>query len=89
MSEHMSKQMKHMHEDITRTRMARSLDPHEKQMMYRLNADYRLAENPDTAKMLVREAHGMLTALEQRKLCAMRAQLIEFNMMCDSLSLAR
>jgi hypothetical protein len=89
MSTEMNKQIRYMNDDITRTRMARSLDGHEKQMMYRLNADYRLAETPATAKLLVREAHGMLTREEQRQLCDMRAQLIELNMMCDSLSLAR
>jgi hypothetical protein len=85
----MNKQIKHMHDDIRRTRTARSLSAEEKQLMYLVNADYRLAENPETAQLLVREHHGMLTKAELRKLTTMRAQLIELNMMCDSLSLAR
>lgn len=84
----MNKQKKYMQEDIARTKMARKLDEQEKRLMYRLNADYRLAEEPTTARLLVREAHGMLTRLEAKQLADLRYTLIEFNMMCDSLSLA-
>ena len=84
----MDKQIKYMNDDINRTRMARRLNPDEKRMMYAMNADYRLAEQPHTARLLVREAHGMLTKAEVRQLADLRSNLIEINMMCDSLSLA-
>ena len=84
----MDKQKQYMQDDIARTKMARKLDEQEKRLMYRLNADYRLAEEPKTARLLVREAHGMLTRLEAKRLADLRAALIEINMMCDSLSLA-
>ena len=87
--QHMERQMRNLRNDLTSTRMARALQPHEKERMYRLNADYRLAENPETARLLVREVHDMLNALEKRQLSRLRAQLIELNMMCDSLSLSR
>jgi hypothetical protein len=87
--QHMERQMRNLRNDLTSTRMARSLQPHEKERMYRLNADYRLAENPDTARLLVREMHDMLSLPEKRKLAKLRDQLIELNMMCDSLSLPR
>lgn len=84
----MDKQIKYMNDDINRTRMARRLNPDEKRMMYAMNADYRLAEQPHTARLLVREAHGMLTKVELRRLAELRSNLIEINMMCDSMSLA-
>lgn len=84
----MDKQIKYMNEDIRRTRMARSLNADEKRMMYAMNADYRLAENPVTARLLVRERHDMLTKAEARHLADLRHTLIEINMMSDSLALA-
>jgi hypothetical protein len=84
----MDKQLKYMQDNIARTRMARQLDPQEKRMMYKLNADYRIAEDPNTARVLVREGHGMLTKGEAKQLADLRHTLIEINMMCDSLSLA-
>lgn len=82
----MDKQKKYMLEDLTRTRMAKDLDEHEKRLMYAINADYRIAENPDTARLLVRERHGMLTKLEAKRLADLRANLIELGMMCDSIT---
>jgi len=82
----MDKQKKYMMQDIERSRMAQSLEPNEKKLMYQINADYRLAENPDTARLLVRERHDMLTKAEARRLNSLRATLIELAMMCDSIT---
>lgn len=82
----MDKQKKYMMQDIERSRMAQSLEPSEKKLMYQINADYRLAENPDTARLLVRERHDMLTKAEARRLNSLRATLIELAMMCDSIT---
>lgn len=85
----MNKQKQYAQDDIARTRLSRQLDAHERRLMYKVNADYRIAETPSTARLLVREAHGMLTKVEARQLAELRANLIEINMMCDSLVLAR
>lgn len=84
----MNKQKKYAQDDIARTKLARQLDAHERRIMYKVNADYRIAEDASTARLLVREAHGMLTKVEARQLAELRANLIEINMMCDSLVLA-
>lgn len=83
----MDKQKNYMQDDLARTKMMRNFDAHEKRMVYRVNADYRLAEQPATARLLVREMHGMLTKAEVKQLADLRANLIEINMMCDGLVL--
>lgn len=82
----MDKQKNHMLQDRARTRMAKTLEPGEKLRLYALNADYRLAENPETARLLARERHGMLTAAETAQLKELRATMIDIAIMCDSIT---
>lgn len=83
-----SRQMEFLRDDLARSARAKNLCAHDKALVYRLNADYRLAEQPDTARLLVREMHGMLTTTEARRLQELRAAMINIGMMCDSMWLS-
>jgi hypothetical protein len=73
----MTRQRRHLLDDLQRSRMRDSLRPDEQRLSRLLNADYRLAECPDTARLLVREKHGMLTRTEAERLERLRACLIK------------
>jgi hypothetical protein len=83
-----SRQTQFLKDDLARSARAKSLSPADKMLVYRLNADYRLAEQPDTARLVVREMHDMLTPAEARRLHELRAAVIHIGMMCDSMWLS-
>ena len=83
-----SRQLAFMKDDLARSARHKSLCSNGKALVYRMNADYRLAEQPETARLLVRELHDMLTSAEARRLHEMRAAMIAIGMMCDSMWLS-
>jgi hypothetical protein len=80
----MTRQDKHLVDDLQRSRMRDSLRPEEQRLSRLLNADYRLAEQPDTARLLVREKHGMLTRTEAERLDRLRSCLIRISELVES-----
>jgi len=72
----MTRQDKHLIDDLRRSRARDSMPQSELDRQRQLQADYRLAENSDTARLLVRERHGLLTGNEALRLGRLRAALI-------------
>jgi hypothetical protein len=71
-------------DDLERSRMRDALRPDEQRLGRLLNADYRLAEYPDTARLLVREKHGMLTRSEAERLERLRSCLIKLSELVEA-----
>jgi hypothetical protein len=80
----MTRQRRHLLDDLERSRMRDVLRPDEQTAAREVNADYRLAEYPDTARLLVREKHGMLTRAEAERLERLRACLIRISELVEA-----
>jgi hypothetical protein len=80
----MTRQRRHLLDDLQRSRMRDSLRPDEQRLSRLLNADYRLAEYPDTARLLVREKHGVLTLTEAERLERLRACLVRLSELVEA-----
>ena len=71
-------------DDINRSRVRDSLPELALHQHRVLTADYRLAEYPDTARLLVRERHGLLTRQESDRLGRLRGMLVKLDQMVQA-----